>query len=83
MSFVYVLRSASGRLYYGSTTDLTRRLEQHERGHTATTRRDAPWVLAGSVEFGTLAEARAQERQFKYWKNPARVMAWLNRHTTR
>ena len=28
--------------------------------------------------FSTLAEAREQERAFKKWKNPARVLAWFN-----
>jgi putative endonuclease len=79
MAVVYVLQSRSGRLYYGSTTDLDRRLEQHARGHTHTTAKDAPWSLIGSHEFATLAEARAQERTFKKWKNPERVRAWLVR----
>jgi predicted GIY-YIG superfamily endonuclease len=69
-AYVYVLRSRSGRFYYGSTTDLRRRLEEHARGHTYTTSRDAPWDLAASREVVSLPEARALERQFKRWKNP-------------
>jgi putative endonuclease len=76
---VYVLQSRSGRLYYGSTSDLPRRLEQHARGHTATTAKDAPWTLVTSREFATLDEARAQERIFKRWKNPGRVLQWFQR----
>jgi putative endonuclease len=79
MAVVYLLQSKSGRYYYGSTTDLARRVEQHERGHTATTARDRPWRLVASREFGSLQEARRQERIFKRWKNPARVLAWLGR----
>jgi putative endonuclease len=79
MATVYLLRSKSGRYYYGSTTDLTRRMEQHARGHTATTAKDAPWVLIASRNFETLQEARNQERIFKRWKNPDRVLAWFNR----
>jgi predicted GIY-YIG superfamily endonuclease len=60
-AYVYVLRSRSGRFYYGSTTDLSRRLEQHARGHTYTTSRDAPWALVASREVGSLSEARALE----------------------
>jgi putative endonuclease len=78
-TFVYVLRSRSGRYYYGSTTDLERRLEQHRRGHTATTARDVPWELAASLEMPSLEGARAQERIFKKWKNPERVFAWFQR----
>jgi putative endonuclease len=77
-AYVYVLRSRSGRFYYGSTTDLGRRLEEHARGHTYTTSRDAPWVLVASREMVSLSEARALERQFKRWKNPQRVLAWFS-----
>ena len=76
---MYVLRSRSGRFYYGSTTDLSRRLEEHRRGYTYTTSRDAPWMLVVSREVVSLSEARALERQFKKWKNPQRVLAWLSR----
>ena len=76
---VYVLRSCSGRFYYGSTTDLSRRLEEHARGHTYTTSRDVPWTLVASREVASLSEARALERQFKKWKNPQRVLAWFSR----
>jgi predicted GIY-YIG superfamily endonuclease len=76
-AWVYVLKSKSGRYYYGSTTDLTRRLEQHARGHTYTTARDAPWELVAQRELESLPVARDWERKFKRWKNPARVLAWF------
>src|SRR2546427_8106563 len=47
-AFVYVLQSRSGRYYYGSTTDLNRRIGQHARGCTYTTARDVPWRLVAS-----------------------------------
>ena len=76
---VYMLRSRSGRHYYGSTNDLARRLEQHARGHTCTTERDAPWELLASREMASVTEARDQERALKRWKNPARALAWFQR----
>ena len=79
MAWVYVLKSRSGRYYYGSTTDLARRLTEHGRGHTYTTARDAPWELVANCELATLEEARKLECQFKRWKNPARVLAWLEK----
>jgi putative endonuclease len=78
-AWVYVLKSLTGRFYYGSTTDLPRRLAQHARAHTYTTARDAPWTLVASREVNSLPEARSQERQFKRWKNPQRVLAWFDR----
>src|SRR5437870_4730070 len=46
---VYLLRTRTGRYYYRSTTDLARRLEQHGRGHTATTARIALGTRNGSL----------------------------------
>ena len=80
---VYVLRSASGRYYYGSTNDLSRRLSEHHQGKTATTAKDQPWILINSYVAASLEEARRLERQFKRWKNPSRVLAWLERHPSR
>ena len=71
-AWVYVLRSASGRYYYGSTNDLERRLAEHQRGKTATTAKDGPWSLVGTASFACLTEAREQERLFKRWKKPSR-----------
>ena len=71
MPWVYILRGSSGRHYIGSTTDLERRLKQHRRGHTHTTKRlgDELQLLA-SVELPTLEEARSLERELKRKKNP-------------
>jgi predicted GIY-YIG superfamily endonuclease len=54
-------------------------MEQHGRGHTATTAKDAPWELVASKQMASLESARAQERIFKRWKNPERTLAWFNR----
>ena len=71
MPWVYILESASGRYYIGSTTDLNRRLEEHHRGHTHTTKRLGGGLkLAASLQVATLAEARALERKLKQKKNP-------------
>ena len=44
--YVYVLRCADGTLYTGITTDVTRRLEEHNRGAGAKyTRRRTPVTL--------------------------------------
>jgi predicted GIY-YIG superfamily endonuclease len=70
---VYVLQSGKGRYYYGSTSDLARRLDEHARGKTYTTAKSGPWRLVAEVEVGSLNEARSLERKFKRWKSPSRV----------
>jgi putative endonuclease len=70
VAFVYVLRSrSSGRFYIGSTTDLQRRLAEHARGHSPSTRDRGPWELVYQEEYAELAQARRRERQMKSWKS--------------
>ncbi|PIR46964.1 MAG: endonuclease [Candidatus Vogelbacteria bacterium CG10_big_fil_rev_8_21_14_0_10_45_14] len=38
MYTVYVLKDSKGRLYKGFTNDITRRMKEHQSGHTQTTR---------------------------------------------
>ena len=71
MAWVYMLSSASGRYYIGSTINLDERLEQHRRGHTHTTKRlGGDLKIAAAVEMDSLAEARIFERELKRKKNP-------------
>lgn len=77
MPWVYILHSASGRYYIGSTVDLDERMAQHHRGHTHTTRRLGGQLrIAAVLETETLAEARTLERELKRKKNP-RVALYL------
>jgi putative endonuclease len=60
--YVYVLQSLkNGRLYTGSTNDLQRRLEEHQRGKSRYTRYAGPFELVYSEEHGTRLEARQRE----------------------
>ncbi|MCI0407702.1 MAG: GIY-YIG nuclease family protein, partial [Acidobacteria bacterium] len=70
MAFLYILHSDStGRYYIGSTSDLERRLREHQRGQTPSTRGRGPWRLIYREEFPTLSAARKRERQIKSWKS--------------
>ena len=71
VAWVYILRGSSGRHYIGSTVNLERRLEEHRRGHTHTTKRLGGAIeLVASRSFGSLNEARCVERLLKAKKNP-------------
>jgi putative endonuclease len=62
VAFLYILQSeTSGKFYVGSTDDLDRRLSEHARGHTPSTRGRGPWKLVHKEEFATLLEARRRE----------------------
>jgi putative endonuclease len=78
MAWVYMLRGSSGRYYIGSTTDLNRRLEQHQQDQVySTCRLSRPLELVASLELGSLPEARALEREMKRKKNPRLALLLL------
>jgi putative endonuclease len=64
--FVYVLRSLKDRgLYTGMTSDLERRLHDHNSGKTKSLRHRRPLVLVYSEKFDTRSAAIAREYYFK------------------
>jgi putative endonuclease len=64
--WVYVLVSQkTGRRYVGSTQDVTKRLRQHNAGHSKSTRHGVPWRLVKTESFLTRAEAVQRERFLK------------------
>ena len=65
MWYVYVLRGRKEELYVGSTNDLRRRLSEHERGKTESTRLRAPFRLEAYVAVRDEATARLLEQYFK------------------
>ncbi len=68
MPFVYILKTESGKYYIGSTTDVERRLKQHQNGHTHSTKRLGEVSLIFSQEYPTLNDARYVELKLKKLK---------------
>ncbi len=74
MPWIYILKGSTGCHYIGSTQDLERRVIEHRRGHTHTTRRLGESLeLVVAKEVATLAEARGLERMLKRKKNPGAI----------
>ena len=66
MYTVYVLQSEKdGRLYKGFTNDLKKRIQEHNSGHTRSTKAFCPWKLVYSENFSTRQAARERELFFK------------------
>jgi len=64
--FVYVLKSESGGCsYVGHTSDLQKRLLEHNSGKSLSTRGKRPWRLIYEEEYGTRSEAASREGYFK------------------
>jgi putative endonuclease len=66
MAFVYILKSLSKNItYVGSTTDLERRLKEHNDGKCEFTKRYLPWKILYKEETADLTDARLREQYFK------------------
>ncbi|MGY3126934.1 putative endonuclease [Agrococcus sp. UYP33] len=73
MPWVYILRCADGSTYVGSTRDLDRRLDQHQRREGAQyTRRRLPVELAFAHYDESIAAAFALEKRIQGWSRAKR-----------
>ncbi|WP_184665345.1 GIY-YIG nuclease family protein [Texcoconibacillus texcoconensis] len=64
--FVYMLECKDGSLYTGYTTDVNKRLRQHEEGKGAKyTRGRGPFTLVYVASFLTKTEAMQEEHRLK------------------
>ena len=79
MSFVYILIGESGKYYIGSTSDLVRRVAQHNsRNHTHTTKRMGKPSLIFSQKYNTLDDARSVELKLKKLKRKDYIEKIIN-----
>ncbi|MFZ1978689.1 MAG: GIY-YIG nuclease family protein [Bacteroidota bacterium] len=69
MYTVYVLTSLKdGKHYTGYTSDIKRRLKEHNAGKTASTKRRRPFKLIYSEEYNSELEAKEREKILKSGK---------------
>ena len=65
-SYVYILQSQKdGSLYIGSTTDLKRRLKEHNTGKVKSTKNKISWKLVYYEAYLTEEIARKREKSLK------------------
>ena len=68
MAHMYILECVDGSYYTGSTRDLERRFEQHQRGEGARhTKKRLPVKLVYCEFFDHVADAFAREKQVQGW----------------
>ena len=66
--YMYILKCADGSYYTGSTTDLQRRLLQHQMGEGANyTKKRLPVELVYYEEYERVDEAFYREKQVQGW----------------
>lgn len=76
--FVYVLQNVEGRLYIGFTTDLERRVQQHQNNEGGWTRTRGPWQLVYCETFADRIEAMHRERNLKRGKTNKELRARIS-----
>jgi putative endonuclease len=70
MAYLYILYSQKlNRYYIGSTSDFERRLSEHNRGQTTSTRSGMPWELKFLLDVGDIKQAKDLEFKLKRWKS--------------
>jgi putative endonuclease len=74
MYYIYILQCSDNSLYTGFTTDLKRRVEDHNNGKGSKyVRSKLPVKLIYSEEYSSKSEALKRERQIKGWKRDKKV----------
>lgn len=69
MFITYILRNTlTGRHYIGSTNDKERRLTEHNRGQTKSTKQNGRWEIIYKEEYLLGVDAKKRERQIKSYK---------------
>jgi putative endonuclease len=63
--FVYVLRNNESRLYVGFTSDLDKRVQQHQEEKAGWTRGRGPWELVYYETYTDRSLAMSRERSLK------------------
>ena len=81
MFYTYILRSLShpSQRYIGSTADLRKRLEKHNRGEVPHTSKFTPWNVENYIAFETREKALAFEMYLKSGSG----RAFANKHFLR
>ncbi len=75
----YILYSTKLNKYYvGSTTDIDRRLQEHNRGKEKFTKTGMPWNLVYKEMFNDLKAARQRELYIKKMKSRKFIEALIS-----
>ncbi len=69
IGYVYILLLHNQQYYVGSTNDLERRLQQHQKGKVIATKWKLPLSLIFYKQYELLREARKVEYQIKSMKS--------------
>lgn len=79
--YTYIIKSTVDESYfYGQTTNIMRKLNQHNRGMDEATKSRRPWVLRAYKEFDTRSGAMSYERRLKALSTKSEVEKFIKEH---
>ena len=76
MYYVYIIKNVNGVIYKGYTTDLKRRIQEHNNGSTRTTRGQGNHELIWYCAFPT----KTQALQFENYLKSGSGIAFMKKH---
>ena len=70
MFYVYILQSKKdGKMYIGVTSDLKKRLQEHNNGNSTSTKHRRPFTLIYYEAYLSFKDAIGREKKLKQFKN--------------
>ena len=70
MFTVYIIQSEKTKdLYFGFTSDLEKRINDHNRGKNSSTKFGVPWLVIYTESYRSEKDARSRERTLKQYGN--------------
>lgn len=79
MFYVYLLQSKD-RIYTGMTSDLKRRVHEHNTGQNVSTKPYIPWELIFYEAYGNRIDASRREKYLKTTQGKRTVRKMLSHH---
>ncbi len=76
---LYILKLVDNSYYIGSTNDLKKRLNYHEKGRVRSTKGKLPFELIYTEEYDNRSEAQSREYQIKKWKSRKAIERLINK----
>jgi len=82
--YTYILQSeTTSGLYIGYTSDVDKRLREHNESSGKYTSNKGPWKIIFHKMCENKSLAISLERQLKRWKSKKRILEWIERESKR
>jgi len=79
MWYIYIIKSVlNNRYYIGCTSNIERRILEHNNGYNISTKKDKPWKVVYCEEFNDQQKAYSREKKIKSYKGGNAFKKLLN-----